>query len=251
MAHPPAIHLQNVTKRYDAAIAVNQLNLEVPAGAIFGFLGPNGAGKSTTIKIMSGILHPDEGEARILGISVHENSVAVKRIIGVVPETLALFEYLTIFEHMDLVRSLFEISTQDFEERSAQLLRMLNLNGDAGKLIRQASYGMKKKTALAMSLLPNPRVLILDEPFEGLDPVIVVNVKQALRSAVSRDMTVFLTTHLLATVDDLITHYGIVRQGCLVALGTARELAAKGTTLEEEYLKHFEDARPGELLWLG
>jgi ABC-2 type transport system ATP-binding protein len=152
---------------------------------------------------------------------------------------------------MDLVRSLFAIGTRDFEERSAQLLRVLSLSADAGKLVREASYGTKKKTALAMALLPNPRVLILDEPLEGLDPVMVVNVKRALRSAVSRDMTVFLTTHLLATADDLITHYGIVRQGCLVAQGTTRELTSKGITLEEEYLRHFEDAAPGELTWLG
>lgn len=251
MAHQVAIHLQNITKRYHAAVAVNQLNLEVPTGAIFGLLGPNGAGKSTTIKMMSGILRPDEGDSSILGISVHENAVAVKRIIGVVPESLALFEYLSISEHLDLVRSLFAIGTRDFEERSIQLLRVLDLSADAGKLVRELSHGMKKKTALAMALLPNPRVLILDEPLEGLDPVMVVNIKRALKSAVSREMTVFLTTHLLATADDLITHFGILRQGRLVAQGTARELTAKGISLEEEYLRHFEDAAPGELAWLG
>ncbi len=239
MAHQVAIHLQNITKRYHAAVAVNQLNLEVPTGAIFGLLGPNGAGKSTTIKMMSGILRPDEGDSSILGISVHENAVAVKRIIGVVPESLALFEYLSISEHLDLVRSLFAIGARDFEERSIQLLRVLDLSADAGKLVRELSHGMKKKTALAMALLPNPRVLILDEPLEGLDPVMVVNTQADPKISCVEGHDRFSDDSFTSNrrrSDHPLRHW--VRQGRLVAQGTAAELTAKGISLEEEYLRH-------------
>jgi ABC-2 type transport system ATP-binding protein len=251
MATNSAIQLHNLTKRYGGVTVVDRLSLTVSTGSIFGFLGPNGAGKSTTIKMMTGLVTPDEGDAFIGRASILRDSVEVKRLIGVVPDNLALFEYLSIWEHLDLVRSLFEIELDVFKERSTQLLRLLDLSADASKLARQASYGMRKKTALAMALLPNPKVLILDEPFEGLDPVMAVCVKRALKRAASRGTTVFLTTHMLEAVDDLVSNYGILSRGSLVAQGAVEELAGEGQRVQTAYLKHFEDASVGELAWLG
>jgi ABC-2 type transport system ATP-binding protein len=245
------IQLHNLTKRYGGVAVVDRLSLTVSPGSIFGFLGPNGAGKSTTIKMMTGLVTPDEGDVFIGKASICRDSVEVKRMIGVVPDNLALFEYLSIWEHLDLVRSLFEIESDIFKERSTQLLRLLDLSADASKLARQASYGMRKKTALAMALLPNPKILVLDEPFEGLDPVMAVFVKRALKRAASRGTTVFLTTHMLDAVDNLVSHYGIVSRGALVAQGAVRELSGEGQTVQTAYLKHFENGSEGELAWLG
>ena len=246
-----AIQLRNLTKRYGGVTVVDRLNLEISSGSIFGFLGPNGAGKSTTIKMMTGVVTPDAGDVFIGKASIRQDDVAVKRMIGVVSDNLALFEYLSIWEHLDLVRSLFEIEADAFKERSTQLLHLLDLSASAGMPARQASYGMRKKTALAMALLPNPKVLILDEPFEGLDPVMAISIKHALKRASSKGTTIFLTTHMLDTVDNLVSHYGIVSQGALVAQGTMKELADAGKTLRTEYLGHFKGPSDGELAWLG
>lgn len=251
MGENMAIYLHDLTKRYDGVAVVNRLSLEVPAGAIFGYLGPNGAGKSTTLKMMTGVVAPDEGDVLIGDASIRHDALAAKRRIGSVVDTLALFDYLSIWEHLDLIRSVFDLSEETFRARAMQLLEVFDLVSDAGKMARHASYGMKKKTALAMALLPNPKVLILDEPFEGLDPVMAVNVKGALKQAAAKGTTIFLTTHILEAVEGLLTHYGILRQGVLVAQGTAEELARAGTTLQAEYLKHFDPAATEELAWLG
>jgi ABC-2 type transport system ATP-binding protein len=246
-----AIHLRNLTKQYADATVVNSLNLEVPEGTIYGFLGPNGAGKSTTIKMMTGIISPDDGDAVILGHSVRTDSLAVKRSIGVVPDNLALFEYLSIWEHLDLIRSLFGLREEVFVHRSSQLLHLLDLADDSRKLARHCSYGMRKKTCLAMALLPNPKVLILDEPFEGLDPVMTKTVKSALKQAAARGTTIFLTTHVLNAVTDLVQQYGILRAGNLVAHGSTMDLALQGLSLEEAYLREFTIEGSLDLEWLG
>jgi ABC-2 type transport system ATP-binding protein len=242
MGESIAIYLHDLTKRYDGVAVVNRLSLEVPAGAIFGYLGPNGAGKSTTLKMMTGVVAPDEGDVLIGDASIRHDALAAKRRIGSVVDTLALFDYLSIWEHLDLIRSVFDLSEETFRARAMQLLEVFDLVSDAGKMARHA---------LAMALLPNPKVLILDEPFEGLDPVMAVNVKSALKQAAAKGTTIFLTTHILEAVEGLLTHYGILRQGVLVAQGTAEELARAGTTLQAEYLKHFDPAATEELAWLG
>lgn len=247
----PAIELKNLTKKYAGRAVVSDLNIEIPRGAIYGFLGPNGTGKSTTIRMMTGIIAPDDGDAMLLGKSIRRDAVAAKRMIGVVPDELALFEQLTVWEHLDLIRSVYEIDEAAFLHRSGQLLELLDLASAARKLARHCSYGMRKKLALAMALLPNPAVLILDEPFEGLDPVMCVTVKQALRRAAGKGTTVFLTTHLLHAVNDLLDHYGILREGVLVAQGECDSLARQNLSIEDEYLKHFPQAESGGLEWLG
>jgi ABC-2 type transport system ATP-binding protein len=247
----PAVQLKCLTKRYADVIVVDKLNLEIPRGTIFGFFGPNGAGKSTTVRMMAGLTKPDGGDAVLMGCSVRQDSLSVKRVIGVVPDSLALFEYLTVGEHLDLVRSLYEIDDTVFRNRCEQLLELLGLSADAGQLARHCSVGMRKKTALAMALLPNPKILILDEPFEGLDPIMCVTVKRALRRAAKKGMTVFLTTHLLHMVDDLVEQFGMIRDGSLVAEGDTEKLAQQGQTIEDVYLENFSVPESAGLEWLG
>lgn len=251
MTESLAIQLRNLPKKYNGTTVVDHLTLEIPAGTVFGLLGHNGAGKSTTIKMMTGVLLPDSGEVSIAGISVSKDSVAVKRIIGVVPDNLALFDYLTIWEHLDLIRSLFNIDLDVFKERSTQLLEILDLSSDAGQLAKNASSGMRKKTSLAMAMLPNPKVLILDEPFESLDPIVSATMKNLLRRAASRGTTVFLTTHILESIENLVNQYGILNRGSLRAYGTTQELADKGLSLQDAYLREFDKSSSRDLSWLG
>jgi ABC-2 type transport system ATP-binding protein len=246
-----AIRLDGLTKRYGTAAVVNHLTLDIPRGTIFGFIGPNGSGKSTTIKMMTGLVTPDEGDAFILGHSVRNDGMAVKLAIGVVPDGLALFEHLSIWEHLELVRAAFDLDLTECGRRSSQLLQLLELSADSNRLAKHCSYGMRKKTALAMALLSNPKVLILDEPFEGLDPLMTVTVKRALSRAAQGGVTVFITTHVLAVVGDLIEQYGIIKAGILVAQGDKETLRRDGLSLEEAYLREFEIPKGAELEWLG
>lgn len=243
-----AIDLRNLTKRFGALTAVDAVSLQVPQGSIFGFLGPNGAGKSTTVRLMAGLLQPSAGEALVLGHRAGPDAVALKRLLGVVPDQLALFEHLSIAEHLDLAGSLYELSAADRAERAPQLLRLFDLDPD--KRLHQASYGMRKKTALAMALLPNPRLLLLDEPFEGLDPVMTAALRQALTSAAASGITVFITTHMLDAVDGWLTGYAFLQHGRLVAQGSLQQLAAQNITLQDAYLQQF-GAPQDELTWLG
>lgn len=247
----PAIQLKCLTKSYEGVAVVDTLSLEIPCGAIFGFFGPNGAGKSTTVKIMSGLIAPDSGEAWLMGQSICADATAIKRMIGVVPDNLALFEYLSIYEHLDLVRSLFDLEEEVFSHRSTQILSLLDLAADARQIARHCSYGMRKKTSLAMALLPNPKILILDEPFEGLDPVMCVTVKRALKRAAQNGTTIFLTTHVLNSIGDIVDMYGILRAGKLVAQGDAASLASRGLSLEDAYLLEFPLPECEGLEWLG
>lgn len=245
-----AIYLDGLTKRYGTSVVVDRLSLSIPSGTIFGFLGPNGAGKSTTIKMMTGLIVPSDGDAFIRGHSVRRDSMAVKREVGVMPDGLALFEHLSIWEHLELVRAACDLDREEYSRRSAQLLDLLDLSIDSHRLAKHCSYGMRKKTALAMALLPSPKVLILDEPFEGLDPVMTVSLKHALKRAAQAGITVFITTHVLPIVEDLVQQYGILKAGKLVAQGDTATLSRSGLTLEVAYLQNFSIPAEAGLEWL-
>ena len=247
----PAIQLKQLTKCFAGTVVVRALNLDIAAGTIYGFFGPNGAGKSATVRMMVGLLRPDEGEALLLGERVTADAIELKRKLGVVPDNLALFEMLSISEHLHLVGALYELDAKLAEQRGQELLDMLDLMGSAQKLARECSYGMRKKIALAMALLPNPRILILDEPFEGLDPVMCVTVKRALKRAASRGTTVFLTTHVLHSIEGLVDRFGILRAGDLVAEADVAALVRSGRTLEEFYMSEFPVPKKESLEWLG
>ncbi len=248
-----AIETQGLTRLFDGRPAVEDLALAVPAGAFYGFLGPNGAGKSTTIKMLTGLLAPSAGRARVLGVDLSRDGVEVKRRIGVVPDGLALFERLSGAEQLRIHGQLYGLERRVAAARADEMLAALELTGDAGKLVGEYSHGMKKKLALGCALIHGPQLLFLDEPFEGIDAVAVAGIRQLLQDLVARgEMTIFLTSHVLEVVERLVTHVGIIRQGRLAAQGTLAEV--RGTaSLEEVFIRTVGDERgPSQRLsWLG
>jgi len=182
---------------------------------------------------------------------MHPEALDARRLIGVVPDRLALFEYLSIWDNLEIIREAWGLDTNSFEQRADDLLHMLDLTRDTQKQVRHCSYGMRKKTALAMALLPNPRVLVLDEPFEGLDPIMAKTVEASLQNAAARGLTVLITTHMLASMNELLNQFGILRAGRLVASGNLVELRRSGVTLHEAYLNEFGLDEVPELQWLG
>ena len=249
-----AIETHGLTRDFGQFRAVNGIDLAVPAGSFYGFLGPNGAGKSTTIKCLTGLLKPTAGSMRILGLDPLAEPVAVKRRIGVVPEDLALFDRLTARETLTFVADVHGIDTHTATHRSADLLRLMALEDAANTLVTDYSHGMRKKLSLAAALLPAPRLLFLDEPFEGIDAVASRQIKELLVSFVARGGTIFLTSHILEIVERLSTHIGVIAQGRLVAqapIAELREARGRGQTLEELFIGLVgADARPqAELDW--
>ena len=247
-----AIETAGLTRVFGDKLAVSDLALAVPQGAFYGFLGPNGAGKSTTIKMLTGLLAPTSGRARVLGLDLARDPLDVKRQIGVVPDGLGLFERLSGAEQLRIHGQLYGLERREAARRAEELLATLDLAGDAGKLVGEYSHGMKKKLALACALIHGPRLLFLDEPFEGIDAVAVAGIRRLLVELVgSGAVTIFLTSHVLEVVERLVTHVGIIREGRLAAHGTLEEVRGTGS-LEEVFIRTVgEEAGPVGLSWLG
>jgi ABC-2 type transport system ATP-binding protein len=232
-----AIDTSDLTRDFGAFRAVDHLSLRVERGCFYGFLGPNGAGKSTTIKMLTGLLAPTSGVMQILGEDLRDpaRALAVKRRVGVVPENLALFDNLTAREHLTFVGRMYDLPIDTIRTRSNELLAMMDLDHEEGKLTLEFSHGMKKKLALASALLPNPELLFLDEPFEGVDAVASRVLRDTLKAAVGHGATVFLTSHVLEIVEKLCTDVGIIAHGKLVHQGSMTALRASGS-LEDTFL---------------
>jgi ABC-2 type transport system ATP-binding protein len=234
-----AVETRGLTRMFGTLRAVDGIDLAVPAGSFFGFLGPNGAGKSTTIKCLTGLLEPSSGSIRILGIDPLADPVAVKRKIGVVPEDLALFDRLTALETLTFIAEVHGLERDVTKARAADLLALMDLQSASSTLVTDFSHGMRKKLSLAAALLPAPRLLFLDEPFEGIDAVASRQIKDLLQSFVARGGTIFLTSHILEIVERLSTHLGVIAGGRLVAQGRVEDLRAgghDGRTLEEMFI---------------
>ena len=234
-----AVETRGLARDFGSVRAVAGIDLAVPAGSFYGFLGPNGAGKSTTIKCLTGLLRPTAGSIRILGLDPLADPLPVKRRIGVVPEDLALFERLTADETLAFVAQVHGIAEDTARQRSSDLLEVMELTRAAGTLVTDYSHGMRKKLALAAALLPAPRLLFLDEPFEGIDAIASRQIRDLLRTFVDRGGTIFLTSHILEVVERLCTHLGIIAGGRLVAQGPLGDLrAADGQprSLEEVFV---------------
>ena len=237
---PPvlAVETQGLTRRFGSFTAVDDVALAVPAGSFYGFLGPNGAGKSTTIKCLTGLLRPSSGRMSILGHDPMADPVAVKRKVGVVPEDLALFERLSAAETLDFIGQVHGLDPAVVRERTDELLALVDLTDAADSLVADYSHGMRKKLSLAAALLPGPRLLFLDEPFEGIDAIASRQIKELLHSFVKRGGTIFLTSHILEIVERLCDHIGVIHKGRLVAQGPIGELGhGAGRTLEEIFLE--------------
>ncbi len=222
----PAIDTTALTRRFGDFTAVQDVNLRVDAGQFFGFLGPNGAGKSTTIKMLTGLLAPTSGSIHILGENLMQNSAEVKRQIGVVPEGMALFGRLTAEEYLRFVGRMYGLDRATTVQRTHELLDFMQLADERKKLIADFSHGMQKKLALAAAVIHGPRVLFLDEPFEGVDAVAAGTLKAMLQRMIARGATIFLTSHVLEIVERLCTHVAIIHRGQLVAQGSLEELRA-------------------------
>src|SRR5580704_2158664 len=249
----PAIATQGLTRRFGDLIAVQDVNLSVAAGQFFGFLGPNGAGKSTTIKMLTGLLSASSGSIQILGLDLAQNPVEVKRQIGVVPEGMALFGRLTGAEYLNFVGRMYGLDRETAGKRTAELLDFMQLADQPKALVTDYSHGMQKKLALAAAVIHGPRILFLDEPFEGVDAIASGTLKAMLQRMIARGATIFLTSHVLEIVERLCSHLAIIHQGKLVAQGSLEELrsgvqasaAADGSaaraneklTLEEIFLR--------------
>jgi len=240
------IYCREVTKSFDDLVAVDQVSFEISSG-ICALLGPNGAGKSTLLKILTGLLPPNSGEVRIAGLDVEKQSLQVRRTIGVVPEDLGLFDSLTIQEHLELTGPIYGLSTSETRDRASSLLRILGLDDAQDTFLDQCSHGMKKKTALAIALLHNPRVLFLDEPFEGIDPVASKTIQELLRAIAGRGIVVFLTSHILSIVDRLATQIMMIREGRIVWSSATQ---AVSRPLEEIYFELVEATPLEDLVWL-
>jgi len=226
MDSAPTISTQGLTRRFGELLAVDGIDLRVAPGQFFGFLGPNGAGKSTTIKMLTGLLAPSSGRIEILGVDLIAHPVEVKRQIGVVPEGMALFGRLTGSEFLNFAGRMYGLDRETAAKRTAELLDFLQLADQPKKLVTDYSHGMQKKLAMAAAVIHGPKVLFLDEPFEGVDAIAAGTLKAMLQGMIARGATIFLTSHVLEIVERLCSHVAIIHRGRLVAQGSLEELRA-------------------------
>ena len=256
-----AIVTEKLTRRFGSLTAVDGVDMQVTAGQFFGFLGPNGAGKSTTIKMLTGLLAATSGRMHLLGIDFAARPVEVKRQIGVVPEGMGLFDRLNGGEYLRFVGQMYGLDRKTTLQRSEELLEFMQLADRPKTLIADYSHGMQKKLALAAAVIHGPRILFLDEPFEGVDALAAGALKALLGRMTERGVTIFLTSHVLEIVERLCSHVAIIHKGRLVAQGSLDELrlgvpGEAGTqTLEDIFLSIVGQdggARPQleELTWL-
>ncbi|NLK17538.1 MAG: ABC transporter ATP-binding protein [Clostridiales bacterium] len=234
------LSLKNVSKSYgkSSVKAVDNLSLEVKPGEIFGFLGPNGAGKSTTIKLITGILRPDQGSIEIDGHDITRDAVAAKKRIGYVPDNHAVYDKLKGIEYINFMADIYEVSRKEREERANYFLEKFNLKDAANSPIKTYSHGMRQKICIIGALIHNPRLWILDEPMTGLDPQSSHILKQQMREHCDKGNTVFFSSHILEVVEKICDRVGIIDKGRLVAVGTIEELKSRGdSSLEEFFLK--------------
>lgn len=249
-SNSPSVKLVNVSKRYGDITAVEDLNLEIKRGEIFGLLGPNGSGKSTTIKIILGLIKPDSGYVNVLGTNVEDNPIEVKKRIGYVPESPKIYEFLTGLEFLDFTGDIYGMAPDEKKKRIEEFIKALDLEGREGDIISSYSEGMKQKIVIISALMHKPELLLLDEPLSGLDPKSARIIKDLLRELSSQGVTTIMSTHILEIAQAMCDRIGIMYRGRLLALGTMEELRqmAKmpGSGLEDIFLKltGTEDVRP-------
>ncbi|MCX7719322.1 MAG: ABC transporter ATP-binding protein [Candidatus Sumerlaeaceae bacterium] len=245
-ADAPGIAIEGLTKRYEDLVAVDNLSLTIPRGEFFCFLGPNGAGKTTTIKVLTGLVRPNAGTARICGYDIQTRPVEAKRLIGYIPDHPYLYEKLSGRDFFHFVGDLFEVPADEQRRKCEDFFALLGLTRAADKLVENYSHGMRQKLVIAASLMHDPAVIIVDEPMVGLDPQSARTVKQLLRRQVERGCSVFLSTHILSIAEELADRIGIISRGRLIFLGTLEDLRARqnlgDARLEELFLSLTEDA---------
>lgn len=242
------ISCRDLTRRFGDFTAVDRLTMDVAGGSICALLGPNGAGKSTTVKMLTGLLPPTSGQATVAGLDVAKESLEIKRRIGVLPEDLGLFDDLTVEEHLLLTGRIYGLTSYEAQARAAQLLHALSLTEGRDTFAGYCSHGMRKKTAFAMALLPNPQVLFLDEPFEAIDPVTAKIMHDLLIKVAGHGVTVFLTSHILSMAERIASQFIMIRAGKIVWNSSGEELPQ---SLEDHYFDLVESPVVEDLEWLG
>ena len=247
----PAICVRDLRKVYGAKAAVDGLSLTVPRGCFFGFLGPNGAGKSTTIRMLTGLIPPTSGEIELLGMRMPQQALEIKKRIGLVPDESLLFDRLTGGEFLEFVGRMYGLPRPVARERSKALLALFELDENSRKLIAEYSKGMRKRVAMAASLIHHPDLFLMDEPFEGVDAVGARLMKDILVDQVQRGATIFLTSHVLEVVERLCDRVAIIHEGRIVTEGPMAELRAGSETLEDVFVRVVGAERAFERLeWL-
>ena len=246
----PALELVDLTKRFGDKTAVESLSLSLEPGSFLGLLGRNGAGKSTTLKMVTGLLKPTSGRIRVLGLDLEADPLAVKRQIGAMPEDMALLDMLTGPQYLRFVGRMYGMPDGLIDGRRAELFDTLDLDPGPKTLIADYSFGMKKKVALCAALLHGPKIVFLDEPFEGIDPVTSRTIKDILQSLQQGGVTLVLTSHILEVVEKLCPLIAILDEGRLKGFGPLEDLRQGGESLEQLFVDLVGGAQKGALSWL-
>src|ERR1700691_4638151 len=233
----PAIAVRDLRKVYDGKAAVDGLSLTVPRGSFFGFLGPNGAGKSTTIRMLTGLIPSTSGSIELLGLPMPGEELAIKQRIGLVPDESLLFDRLTGAEFLEFVGRMYSLPRALAIQRAQELLELFELSNERGKLIAEYSKGMRKRLAMAASLIHRPELVLMDEPFEGVDAVGARLMKDILLEQVRHGATIFLTSHVLEVVERLCDYAAIINDGHVVREGSMSELREGSETLEDAFVR--------------
>ncbi len=234
------ISIEHVSKSYakSSVKAVDDINLHVKRGEVFGFIGPNGAGKTTTIKMLTGILQPDQGQVKINGYDIQSQPVEAKRCFGYAPDSHQVYDRLTGLEYLNFIGDMYGISKEKRQAQIEKYLTMFDLTKAAGSQIKSYSHGMRQKLAVTGALLPDPQLWIMDEPMVGLDPKSAHLLKQEMRAHCERGNTVFFSTHVLEVAEKLCDRIAIINRGRIIAVGTLEELRqGKDESLETLFLE--------------
>ena len=230
------LKIEHLTKRYGNKTAVDDLSLHIKPGEIYGFIGHNGAGKTTTIKSCCGILAFDEGEITVNGVSIRQDPITCKRMMAYIPDNPDLYEFLSGVKYLNFVADMYGVDKAEREERIARYADMFELTGDLAQPVSAYSHGMKQKLAIISALIHEPRLIIMDEPFVGLDPKASHIVKGLMRGICDAGGAIFFSTHVLEVAEKLCDRVAIIRQGRLVANGTLEEVSGDAS-LEEVFLE--------------
>jgi len=237
----PAIEAEHLSKSYGQVLGLNDLSLSVGKGKVRGLLGQNGSGKSTLLKTLLGLIHPSSGSVRVLGVDVQKAPMEVRRLVGYVPESPRLYEFLTATEYLDFIADVRGLGYEEKKDRITRLIESLDLEGKQGETITGYSQGMKQKVAIMGAILHHPRILLMDEPLNGLDPKSARVVKELIHSLALDGVTTIFSTHVLEIAEAICDRLTILQNGRVLAEGTAEELREKAglahSGLEEVFLK--------------
>jgi ABC-2 type transport system ATP-binding protein len=246
----PALELKGVTKRFGEKVAVDDLTLTIEPGSFLGLVGRNGAGKSTTLKMATSLVEPTSGSITVLGHDLRTESLAARRLMGVMPEDMALLELLTGAQYLHFVGRMYGLEDAQIEKRGQELFDTLDLKPGTRTLVADYSFGMKKKLALCAALIHGPKLLFLDEPFEGIDAITNRTIKDILLALQQKGVTLVLTSHILEVVEKLCPQIAIIDEGKLKGFGTFDELRQGGESLESLFVNLVGGAPRGGLSWL-